>query len=458
MGPRTLKAAAAVTLIESERENVIGLRKALAVLRAGGVRFSARLRGRYGVWSGWIAWDSKCRLEINLPGEPTQAVEFDGEHPLAGRGWRAADLAIETGGAEISLQLDGEIVRRVGSGRRRDGTNVAAVGREQVDGSNSAPLNVIVAVYENLEATVACFEALFAEGSAAPKRVIAVDDASPNEAIRGWLSCQAARGMLETIRNDVNLGFAASVNRALALCDQGDALLLNADAFLTPGAIDRLAAVARSAEDIGTVTPFSNNGEFTSFPEPNVVNALPDPRTQRDIAEAAFAANGTEAVDMPNGVGFCLYVTRACLDRVGAMPELYARGYYEDVEFCLRAREAGLRSVCATGVYVAHAGAQSFRGEKRALVLRNLAIVEGRFPGYTPECAAYLAADPLWPGARGNRRAIAAAGAGNSDDRARRRGAPTRARARTRDGPGRRGRGSHLRHDPRGRPGPIDRT
>ena len=172
-------------------------------------------------------------------------------------------------------------------------------------------------------------------------------------------------------------------------------LLLNADAFLTSRAIDRLAAVARSAEDIGTVTPFSNNGEFSSFPEPNVVNPLPDLQTVREIAEAAFTANGNAALDMPNGVGFCLYVTRACLDRVGALPELYARGYYEDVEFGLRAREAGLRNVCATGVYVAHAGAQSFRGDKRALVLRNLAILESRFPEHRRECAAFLAADPL---------------------------------------------------------------
>ena len=393
-GRKQLRAAAAAALIESDRENEVSLQEALAALRAEGGRFAARLRKRECVWSGWVAWDAKCRLEIDMPGELTQDVEFEGDHPLEGRGWRAADVAIETGDAAIALQLDGEVVRRIG-GQLQGGNFIPAGASARGTNSETAPLNVIVSVYENFDATVACFEALFAEGSGAPMRVIAVDDASPNEAIRGFLSSQAARGRLQAIYNEVNLGFAASVNRALALCERGDALLLNADAFLTPGAIGQLAAVARSAEDIGTVTPFSNNGEFASFPEPNVVNALPDAQTQRDIAEAALAANETAAVDMPNGVGFCLYVTRACLDRVGALPELYARGYYEDVEFCLRAREAGLRNVCATGVYVAHAGAQSFRSDKRALVLRNLAILEGRFPEYRPECAAYLAADPL---------------------------------------------------------------
>jgi GT2 family glycosyltransferase len=44
------------------------------------------------------------------------------------------------------------------------------------------------------------------------------------------------------------------------------------------------------------------------------------------------------AVDVPNGIGFCLYVTRRCLDEVGLLSEAFQRGYLEDVDFCLRAR------------------------------------------------------------------------------------------------------------------------
>ena len=80
---------------------------------------------------------------------------------------------------------------------------------------------------------------------------------------------------------------------------------------------------------------------------------------------------------------------------MGPLSEIYQRGYYEDVEFCLRARERGFRNVCATGVFVAHAGAKSFRQDKRALVVRNLRILEERFPNYTGESAAFLHADPL---------------------------------------------------------------
>ncbi|MGA8610243.1 MAG: hypothetical protein WB760_00720, partial [Xanthobacteraceae bacterium] len=92
---------------------------------------------------------------------------------------------------------------------------------------------------------------------------------------------------------------------------------------------------------------------------------------------------------------FCLYVTRACLDAAGTLSENFGRGYLEDADFCLRARERGFRNVCATSVYVGHAGSKSFGSERRSLVVRNLSILEQRFPTHRLECAAFMSADPL---------------------------------------------------------------
>ena len=118
----------------------------------------------------------------------------------------------------------------------------------------------------------------------------------------------ASRGAFVLIRNERNLGFARSVNRALDLCRDNDVLLVNADAFLPPGVIDKLSKVAHSAKDIGAVTPLSNNGEFTSFPQPNVANPLGPMEDVRSIDEIAWNMNGADVVDLPNGVGFCLYI------------------------------------------------------------------------------------------------------------------------------------------------------
>ncbi|MCI4681337.1 glycosyltransferase family 2 protein [Candidatus Rhodoblastus alkanivorans] len=362
---------------------------------------------RDGLIKGWAAWMGAAEFHLRFEGQSESIVALTPEpdHWLADETRFAASIRLEA--AE-----DWEIATLLRDGRRVATRRLKAGGRAFADAAPPpAALSVIVPVYEDFAATRACFEALFAQGAPPAARIFAVDDASPNAALRAWLDDQAAAGRLVLLRNDDNLGFAASVNRALALCPQGDVVLLNADASPPPESLARLAEVARAAPDIDTVTPLSNNGEYVSLPKPNAVNAMESPAEIARIDRLAREANGLDFVDLPNGIGFCLYITRACLDAVGPLPEVYARGYYEDVEFCLRAREKGFRNVCAAGVYVGHEGTRSFRAEKRRLVMRNLAVLERRFPYYQIESASFVEADPLRR-ARGAIEALLPNGAG----------------------------------------------
>ncbi len=372
--PDAALAALAVDWLASEGETLL---------------FSVCRRDR--LLTGWAAWTGAAEIHLRLVGDFEESVVLspESDHWLANEIRFAATIRwpAEENFETATLLRDGSpVATRV----LKVGSRVYAdVAREPV------ALSVIVPVYEDFTATCACFEALFAQGSPIAMRIIAVDDASPNADLRAWLDNQAATGRVVLLRNDQNLGFAASVNRALKLCPEGDVVLLNADALPPPGSLARLAEVARSSPDIGTVTPFSNNGEYTSLPVANAANPMEAPADIARIDILAHQANGFDFVDLPNGIGFCLFVTRACLDAVGRLPELYDRGYFEDVEFCLRAREKGFRNVCATGVYVGHEGSRSFLAEKRRLVMRNLAILERRFPEYQAESASFVEADPL---------------------------------------------------------------
>jgi hypothetical protein len=219
--------------------------------------------------------------------------------------------------------------------------------------------------------------------------------ASPDHRIRELIDGLAPRGNLRVLTNPRNLGFVGTINRALKEVPSGDIILLNADTIIPHGFIARLSATARLSPDIGTATPLSNNGEFTSFPVPNRPNAVGSAADIEDLDRIAAQVNADGAVDIPNGIGFCLYITRDCLDAVGALSEDYHRGYLEDVDFCLRARQHGFRHVCATSIFVGHAGTRSFGKQKRSLVVRNLQVIEHRFPAYRGECAVFIHADPL---------------------------------------------------------------
>ncbi|MEA2870009.1 MAG: hypothetical protein QOE39_4724, partial [Bradyrhizobium sp.] len=259
-----------------------------------------------------------------------------------------------------------------------------------------ASVTVIAPVYADYHATKGCLESLLAQLERTGRyRVIIVNDASPDPLIQEMLDGLAHMEHVRVLTNVRNMGFVGAVNRALQEVTSGDVVLLNADTIVPAAFIERLSKAAWSSPDIGTVTPLSNNGEFTSFPVPNRSNSMGDSVQVARTDHIAAEVNAGIIVDIPNGIGFCLYITRPCLDAVGLLSEGYYRGYLEDVDFCLRARMHGFRNVCAASVFVGHAGSRSFGEQKRSLVVRNLKVIERRFPAYRAECADFILADPL---------------------------------------------------------------
>lgn len=257
-------------------------------------------------------------------------------------------------------------------------------------------VTVIVPIYDDVEVTRLCLESLVAQAADdIDIRVLLVDDASPSDEMSAMVAAFSARHGFGLIVNPRNLGFIGAVNAALDRIPSGDVLLLNADVVLPPSAVAKLAAAARARAGIGIVNPLTNDGQFNSFPTPDTSNVFEDPSRIAAIDRAAADLGPDEIVPTPGGIGYCMYVTRACLDAVGKIPEVYLRGYYEDVEFCLRAAERGFASVCALDVYVGHKGTSSFKGEKLRLVTRNDRALRGRFPTHDAECRAFRRADPM---------------------------------------------------------------
>jgi GT2 family glycosyltransferase len=52
--------------------------------------------------------------------------------------------------------------------------------------------------------------------------------------------------------------------------------------------------------------------------------------------------------------------------------DLFAQGYGEENDFCIRGRHLGWRHVAVPGLFVAHVGAQSFGLAKKYLLERNI--------------------------------------------------------------------------------------
>ena len=261
----------------------------------------------------------------------------------------------------------------------------------------SRTATIIVPVYDDLDATRACLE--FAAEAVRQHHgagLLILDDASPNSALSAFLRDFAQRPNTRLVVNLRNRGYVGTVNRALSLTPTGDVLLLNADTLVAPDILARFQRIASLDLRIGAINPLSNHGEFVSFPVPFVENDF-DQRAWRRIHEVAGSVNPDVAIDLPASVGFCLYLTRSCLDAVGPLSEAYENGYLEDADHALRIRAAGFRNVCAPSIFTPHLGSRSFKGEKKRLVARNLRALKRRFPAHQSECDAFMLRDPLAP-------------------------------------------------------------
>ena len=254
---------------------------------------------------------------------------------------------------------------------------------------------VVVPVYRGLETTMLCLARVL---ETVPNRtpVIVVDDAGPEPELSAALDELARKRRIRLVRNARNLGFPASANAGLVAAGSRDVVLLNSDTVVPPGWLERLRDAAWSAPDIGTVTPLSNDATILSYPRVDSVQKPPPEAMLDRVDRLAAKANGTSVVDIPTSVGFCMYIRADCLAETGLFREdIFAQGYGEENDFCLRARHLGWRHVAATGVFVGHIGGQSFRAARAHLLRRNLTLLERLHPGYHDLIARHVAADPL---------------------------------------------------------------
>ncbi len=261
-----------------------------------------------------------------------------------------------------------------------------------------APLDIVIPVFRGAGDFAACLASLRGQ---VPRggRIVVVDDGSEDPELCDAVDRAATSGAITLLRHAGNQGFPAAVRtglrHAMAQAPR-DVLLLNADTILPQDAIARLRRTAYAADDIGSVTPMTNDGTIVSYPAPDQPMAAPQGEALRVLDAAFAAANRHVTFDIPTAVGFCMLLRHDCLLEVGGFrDDVFAQGYGEENDWCLRAGHFGWRHVAAADVFVAHTGGTSFGVLKTHLIARNLTLLNRLHPGYDRLIAEFCARDPL---------------------------------------------------------------
>jgi GT2 family glycosyltransferase len=226
----------------------------------------------------------------------------------------------------------------------------------QAGSRDSGPVAAVVVTYRSADVIGRCLEALLAS---APRRGVAlrvVDNASGDGTVE---RAQRVIGSDCVIRLDDNRGFAAGVNAGLAAVRAPWIAVINPDAFVPPGGLDRLADVLDSDPRAGLVGPRVRDTEGRPEPTAGLFPTLARERAHAWMLDRLIGLEGRRAtfpertapVDWVSG---CAWVLRAEAVRdVGQLDETYFM-YYEDVDYCRRLHDRNWNVLATPDVEVVH--------------------------------------------------------------------------------------------------------
>jgi N-acetylglucosaminyl-diphospho-decaprenol L-rhamnosyltransferase len=170
-------------------------------------------------------------------------------------------------------------------------------------------------------------------------------------------------GRVRLIRSIENLGVGRGRNRGVAACAAPFVCFLDSDARLHAGALTRLLAPLLEDETIGLSAPVYAGQRPTASAgrAPTLLRKLQRALNQTELYEATPAQGTGRYWDVDFAIGACQLFRRSAFDAVGGLDGSAPFGP-EDVDFCLRLRDAGWRVVQIADAACDHPARREFRG------------------------------------------------------------------------------------------------
>lgn len=229
------------------------------------------------------------------------------------------------------------------------------------------------------ETSQKCLDSLIPQAVKEGIDVLAVDNGSPDNAAELLRAYAKENPLLKIQINPNNLGFGGGMNQAVSASEADWIILVNSDIiFAQDSLINLINSIENSANDIGLIAPLTNsagNGQCIFIPGNSADEIL---------------KNAERITKFPNGIktisyraDFCCVAIKTSVWReLNGLSPVFGKGYYEDFDFSLRAKELGYLCAIAEDSFVYHKGSSSFKASKdqKELIKNNKQIFLSRHP------------------------------------------------------------------------------
>lgn len=242
-------------------------------------------------------------------------------------------------------------------------------------------VDIIIPIYNAYDDLKICLESLYRNTDLQQNRLVLINDNSSDNRIRPFLEEQNRENVI-VIHNKENKGFSNNINIGMSQSSENDVILLNSDTILTKNWVEKMLACAYRSQEIGTVTPLSNNATLCSVPNLFEENVLPEGLSVDEAAAMVEECSLKKYPRISVAHGFCMLVKREVIDLIGKFDaETFGRGYGEENDFCNRAEQMGYINVMCDDTYIYHSGTKSFvSAEKAKYIEEHQKILYERYP------------------------------------------------------------------------------
>jgi len=230
------------------------------------------------------------------------------------------------------------------------------------DQSVEIAVSVIIVDWNTKDILQNCLDSIYQTIDNLSCEIIVVDNASSDGSTE---MLQERYPQVIKFYNKVNRGFGAANNQAFAIMKGKYALLLNTDAILTPGAINKLYSFANTHPQVAIVCGQLLNADGSKQNSVAAFPSLPSLLINTSLLEYIFPQwypskryEHTFPIEVDSAIGACMMIRKKALDEAGFFDERYFF-FFEETDLAYAFHSKGWSVYHVPDAFIYHLQGQS---------------------------------------------------------------------------------------------------
>ena len=226
--------------------------------------------------------------------------------------------------------------------------------------------SVVIVNFQTPQLTIDCLNTLDGMYSSIGQfETFLVDNNSGDDSVKAldsWINNSIFIGQIQLVAHTANNGFSSGNNIGINASSSEFVLLLNSDTIVRPGSVELLIKTLQENPQMGMASPRlewpDGSPQESCFRFHRPINELirsaaTGPVTSL-LKQYEVPLRVSNEISFPEWTSFaCVLIRRKVFEDIGLLDEEFFM-YFEDVDFCKRAREAGWQIIHNPNAHVVH--------------------------------------------------------------------------------------------------------